>query len=69
MYSSLEVKNSMTATKKSWKSKRVVIEFLPTEEETALSISRRVKHVYGDKAVDYSTVMRWVKRINDEQKN
>ena len=32
------------------------------------NISRRLKQVYGDGAIDYSTVTRWVKRINDGQK-
>ena len=38
-----------------------------SERETAQNISRRLKQVYGDYAIDYSTVMRWMKRINDEQ--
>ena len=28
---------------------------------------RRLKQVYGDGAIDYSTATRWVKRINDAQ--
>ena len=47
---------------------RVVDEFLLSEGETAQNISRRLKQVYGDGAIDYSTVTRWLKRINDGQK-
>ena len=46
---------------------RVVIEFLLSEGETAQNIKRRLKQVYGDGAIDYSAVTRWVKRINDGQ--
>ena len=37
------------------------------EEETAQNISRSLKQVCGDGVIDYSTVTRWVKRINDGQ--
>ena len=46
---------------------KVVIKLLQSEGETALNISRRLKRVYCDNAVDCSTVTRWVKRINDKQ--
>ena len=46
---------------------KVVIKFLPSEGETALNISRRLKQVYGDDAADYNTMTRWDKRINDGQ--
>ena len=45
----------------------VVIENLLSEAETAQNISRRLKQVYGDGAIDYITVTRWVKRINGAQ--
>ena len=57
----------MIAPKQSRQKQRVVIEFLLSEGETAQNISRRLKHVYGDGAIDYSTVTRWVKPINDGQ--
>ena len=61
----LEGKTGMTAPKQSRQKQRVVIQFLLSERETAWNISRRLKQVYGDGAIDYSTVTRWVKRIND----
>ena len=68
MFSSLEGKTGMIAPKQSWQKQRVVIEFLLSKGETAQNISRKLKQVYGDGAIDYSsTVPRWVKRINDEQ--
>ena len=57
----------MIAPEQSRQKQRVVIEFLLSEGEKAQNISRRLKQVYGDGAIDYSTVMRWVKRINDGQ--
>ena len=57
----------MIALKQSRQKQRVVIEFLLSEGETAQNISRRLKEVYGNSAIDYSTVTRWVKRINDGQ--
>ena len=67
MSSSLEGRTGMIAPKQSWQKQTVVIEFLLSEGETAQNISRRLKQVYGDGAIDYSTVTRWVKRINDGQ--
>ena len=61
MFSSLEGKSGMIAPKQSRQKQRVVIEFLLSEGETAQNISRRLKQVYGDSAIDYSTVTRWVK--------
>ena len=63
----LEGKTGMIAPKQSWQKQRVVIEFLLSEGETAQNISRRLKQVYGDGVMDYSTVTRWVKQINDGQ--
>ena len=57
----------MIAPKQSQQKQRVVIEFLLSKGETAQNISKRLKQVYGDGAMDYSTVTRWVKRINDRQ--
>jgi hypothetical protein len=37
-----------------------VIEFLTAEKVTPTEIHRRLKAVYGDDAVDRSTVNRWV---------
>ena len=65
MSSSLEGKTGMIAPKQSWQKQRVVIEFLLSERETAQNISRILKQVYSDDAIDYSTVTRWVKQIND----
>ena len=67
MFSSLEGKTGMIAPKQSLEKQRIVIEFLLSEGETAQNISRRLKQVYGDGAIDYSTVTRWVKQINDRQ--
>ena len=67
MSSLLEGKTGMIAPKQSVQKQRVVIEFLLSEGETAQNMSRRLKQVYGDGAIDYSTVTRWVKRINDGQ--
>ena len=38
-----------------------------SQVETAQNISRRVMLVYGDGAIDYSIVTRWVNQINDGQ--
>ena len=54
----------MIAPKQSWKKQRV-IEFLLLERETAQNISTRLKQAYGEGAIDYSTVTRWVKQFND----
>ena len=67
MSSLLEGKTGMVAPKQSWQKQRVVIEFLLSEGETAQNTSRRLKQVYGDSAIDYSTVTRQVKQINDKQ--
>ena len=67
MSSSLEGKTGMIAPKQSLQKQRVVIEFLLSEVETAQNISRRLKQVYGDGAIGYRTVTRWLKRINDGQ--
>ena len=67
MSSSLEGKTGMIAPKQSRQKQRVVIQFLLSEGETAQNISRRLKQAYGDGAIDYSAVTRWVKRINDRQ--
>ena len=67
MSSSLEGKTGMISPKQSRQKQRVVIEFLLLEGETAQNISRRLKQLYGDGAIDYSTVTRWVKRIDDKQ--
>ena len=67
MSSSLEGKTGMISPKQSRQKQRFVIEFLMSEGETTQNISRRLKQVFGDGAIDYSTVTRWVKRINDGQ--
>ena len=67
MSSLLEGKTGMIAPKQSRQKQRIDIEFLPPEGETAQNISRRLKQVYGDGAIDYSTVTRWVKQINNGQ--
>ena len=67
MSSSLEGKTGMIAPKQSRQKPKFVIEFLLSERETAQNISRRLWQVYGDDAID-STVTRWVKQINNGQK-
>ena len=67
MSSSLKGKTGMIAPKQSRQKQRVVIEFLLSEGETAQNVSRRLKQVYGDGAIDYSTVTRRVKQINNGQ--
>ena len=57
----------MISPKQSRQKQRVAIEFLLSEGETAQNISRWLEQVYGDGTIDYSTVTRWVKRINDKQ--
>ena len=66
MSSLLEDKTAMIAPKQSQQKQRV-IEFLLSEGETTMNISRRLKQVYGDGVIDYSTMTRWVKQINDGQ--
>ena len=61
----LKGKTVMIAPKQSRQKQRVVIEFLLSEGDTAQIISRMLKQVCGDGAIDYSTVTRWVKQIND----
>ena len=67
MSSSLGGKTGMIAPKQSRQKQKVVIEFLLSEGETAQNISRRLKQMYGDGAIDYSIVTRWMKQINDGQ--
>jgi DNA-binding MarR family transcriptional regulator len=45
-----------------------VIEFLVEEKESVTNIYRRLKNVYGDNAVDKSTVNRWTSRIASSEK-
>jgi hypothetical protein len=45
-----------------------VIEFLVEENESVTNIYRRLKNVYGDNAVDKSTVSRWTSRIASSEK-
>ena len=68
MSSSFQGKTGMISPKQSWQKQRVVIEFLVSKGEAAQNISRRLKQVYIDSVIDYSTVTRWVKQINDGQK-
>jgi hypothetical protein len=42
---------------------RAVIEFLLAENESITDIHRRLTNIYGDMAVDKSTVSRWAKRL------
>ena len=56
MSSSLEGKTGMIGPKQSQQKQRVVIEFLLSEGQTAQNISRRLKQVYGDGAIDDCTV-------------
>ena len=67
MSSSLEGKTNMIAAKQSRQKQRVTIKFLRSKRKTALNISRTLNQVYGDVAVNNSTVTRWVKPINDGQ--
>ncbi|XP_070601376.1 high mobility group protein HMG-I/HMG-Y [Erythrolamprus reginae] len=43
---------------------RVVIEFLTAEKETVENIHKRLCTVYGESAVDRSTVSRWAQRVS-----
>ena len=67
MSSLLEGKTGMIAPKRSRQKQRLVSEFLLSKGETAQNIGRRLKQVYGDGAIDYSTMTRWVEQINDGQ--
>jgi hypothetical protein len=42
---------------------RAVIEFLLAENESITNIHRRLTNVYGDMAVDKSTVSHWAMRL------
>ena len=68
VFSSLHCNTGIIAAEQSLITQRNVIEFLLTKGETALNISRTQEQVYDDNMVDYNTVTRWVKRINDRQK-
>ena len=46
---------------------KAVIKFLLAEKETVTNIHRRLRNVYGDLAVDKSTVSRWVKRLSSSE--
>ena len=61
MSSSLDSNTGMITQKQSQQKQRVGMEFLLSEGETTQNISRRLKQVYGDSVIDYSTVTRWVK--------
>ena len=63
MFSLLEGKISKIVSKQSQQKQRVVIEFLLSGGETAQNISRRLKQVYGNGAIDYSTVTKWVQKF------
>ena len=43
---------------------RAFIEFLIVEKIFHVDIYRRMQAVYGDKCVDVSTIIGWVKRFN-----
>ena len=60
MSSSLDGKTGTVVAKR-----RVVAKFLLFEVKTAPNVTRRIKHVYDDDAIDYSTVAKWFKRVND----
>jgi hypothetical protein len=47
---------------------RAVIEFLVAEKESVTNIHRWLKKLYGDNAVDKSTVIRWASRIAGSEK-
>ena len=57
----LEGKTATITPKQSWQKQKFVVEFLLSEGERDQNKSRRLKQVYGDGAIDYSTVTRWVK--------
>ena len=67
MSSLLKGTTGMISLKQPQQKQRIVMEFLLLERETAQNISRRLKQVYGDSVIDYSTVIKWVKQINDGQ--
>ena len=46
---------------------RSVIEFLTAEGEIHIRIHGRLKNVYGDSAVDVSTVRLWVRRCKEAE--
>ena len=54
----------MAAARETRTKQRAVIEFLFAEHEKITNIHRRLQHVYGDEAVDRSTVSRWVSRVS-----
>lgn len=56
----------MAATLDVRQKQRAVIEFLCCENETVGNIHKRLKKVYGNAAVDRSTVSRWASRLRDD---
>jgi transposase len=46
---------------------RAVFEFLTAEKMSPVDIHRRMQAVCGDKCVDVSTVIRWVRHFEDEE--
>lgn len=48
---------------------RAVIEFLLAENQSITDIHRCLQNVYGDLAVDKSTVSRWARRLSSSQQD
>ena len=61
MIQSAAAKLKMAALQEVRQKQRAVIEFLVAEGETPLNIHKRLQNVYGDCAIDYSTVKRWAR--------
>ena len=47
----------------------MVIEFLILEGKPPINIFQRLEKVYGDAAIGYSAVKKWVSRIKDEEED
>ena len=67
MIQSAAAKFKMAALQEVHQKQRAVIEFLVAEGETPLNIHKRLQNVYGDCAIDYSTVKRWVRWVKESE--
>ena len=65
--SSLEGETDTIVLKHSQQKQRVITEFLQSQEETGLNVSRRLKQVCGDDAVNQNTVTRRMKQSSNGQ--
>ena len=63
----LELAFKMASVTEVRSKQRAVIEFLLAENQCITYIHRRLQNVYGDLALDKSTVSRWARRLSSSQ--